>query len=587
MHPLRFLARLAALVALAFTSGHAWDQAAVGRYGVVLAIDEPLLRALIERHVQIFSEHTDPLLTEDRFRYLARIAVQEIGQLLATEGYFTPLVEHRIESADDKLTAYYAVTPGPPVVVSAFDLRFAGAIRAETAANRVLREQLIRSWPLAQGTVLRSADWEKAKDELLRVLHAERYAAAYIADSAAVVDPAQRSASLRIEIDSGPVFTFGELEVTGLEHFPRSVVAAHNPIRPGTPYSERALADFQAILQSTGYFTSVFVSIAPQAERAERAPIRVQVVENTRKRVSVGAGYSTDTGIGALARYDGAILRLPGWRARATLELAQVEQSLQGELQLPPLIRSFVPKLGMRLRHEDLEGQTTVSNVIGARLVRTTQDTELAFSAQLYTDRREIGDRTDHLKSFPLNASATLRRLDDLLFPSRGYSFNVQVGGALEDTLSDRRFLRLYGKANYFLPMGDASTLILRAELGGVKAGGRDGIPDDFLFRAGGSQSVRGYSFGALGVESLGAIVRGRYLAVASAEVRQRIVTDWWGAVFYDTGGVADGFGAIKRVAGYGAGVRWRSPLGPINLDLAYGEAERDLRLHFSVGYAF
>ena len=51
--------------------------------------------------------------------------------------------------------------------------------------------------------------------------------------------------------------------------------------------------------------------------------------------------------------------------------------------------------------------------------------------------------------------------------------------------------------------------------------------------------------------------------------------------------GVADSMGGINRVNGYGAGVRWRSPLGPINFDVAYGDAEHKVRLHFSVGYAF
>jgi len=58
----------------------------------------------------------------------------------------------------------------------------------------------------------------------------------------------------------------------------------------------------------------------------------------------------------------------------------------------------------------------------------------------------------------------------------------VQAGGRGRGDIFGRRFLRLYGKVNYFHPMSDAQTLILRAELGGVSAGGRNGIPDDFLF---------------------------------------------------------------------------------------------------------
>ena len=38
---------------------------------------------------------------------------------------------------------------------------------------------------------------------------------------------------------------------------------------------------------------------------------------------------------------------------------------------------------------------------------------------------------------------------------------------------------------------------------------------------------------------------------------------------------------------GYGVGVRARTPIGPFRLDLAYGQADRTLRLHFSAGIAF
>jgi len=37
---------------------------------------------------------------------------------------------------------------------------------------------------------------------------------------------------------------------------------------------------------------------------------------------------------------------------------------------------------------------------------------------------------------------------------------------------------------------------------------------------------------------------------------------------------------------GYGVGVRWRSPVGPLKLDLAYGQEVQRFRLHLSVGIA-
>ena len=44
---------------------------------------------------------------------------------------------------------------------------------------------------------------------------------------------------------------------------------------------------------------------------------------------------------------------------------------------------------------------------------------------------------------------------------------------------------------------------------------------------------------------------------------------------------------AIAQVEGAGVGVRWRSPVGPLRADVAYGDEEQRWRLHFSVGIAF
>jgi translocation and assembly module TamA len=58
-------------------------------------------------------------------------------------------------------------------------------------------------------------------------------------------------------------------------------------------------------------------------------------------------------------------------------------------------------------------------------------------------------------------------------------------------------------------------------------------------------------------------------------------------AVFYDVGKAGDNFHDLKPKVGYGVGARWRSPVGPINVDVAYGKAVHKVRLHFSLGFTF
>jgi translocation and assembly module TamA len=113
------------------------------------------------------------------------------------------------------------------------------------------------------------------------------------------------------------------------------------------------------------------------------------------------------------------------------------------------------------------------------------------------------------------------------------------------------------------------------------------GVPSTFLFRAGGDQSVRGYGYQTLGVKEGVATVGGRYLATASAELQYWFKPPWGMAVFYDAGNAADRVADLRPKVGYGVGARWRSPAGPINVDIAYGQAERQVRLHFSLGFTF
>jgi translocation and assembly module TamA len=79
-------------------------------------------------------------------------------------------------------------------------------------------------------------------------------------------------------------------------------------------------------------------------------------------------------------------------------------------------------------------------------------------------------------------------------------------------------------------------------------------------------------------------------LLTGSAEIARPISANYpafWWAAFLDAGSAADRWADLSLAAGYGVGLRWRSPVGPLRLDVAYGEQVRALRLHLSVGIAF
>ena len=135
--------------------------------------------------------------------------------------------------------------------------------------------------------------------------------------------------------------------------------------------------------------------------------------------------------------------------------------------------------------------------------------------------------------------------------------------------------------------------LVLRLEGGAAVADASATLPAGLLFLTGGDASVRGYGYRSIGVaDRYGKTEGGRYLLVGSLEYRRPWhydgrPTDWDSLVFVDTGGVANHAGQISAKVGVGVGALWRSPVGPVQIAVAYGVQNRALRLHLNLGFNF
>jgi translocation and assembly module TamA len=159
--------------------------------------------------------------------------------------------------------------------------------------------------------------------------------------------------------------------------------------------------------------------------------------------------------------------------------------------------------------------------------------------------------------------------------------------GPTKAFLSDQDFIKTYVQYQHWFAISPNDQLILRAEVGTTFAPSREGIPEDFLFRAGGTRSVRGYAYQSLGPRDGDAVVGGRYLATATAEYVRWFSRSWGGALFYDVGDAADARGDLRANRSYGLGARMLTPAGPLALDLAYAERDKKVRASFSVSVAF
>lgn len=540
------------------------------------------VRPLLERYVRLLGAESVMLPEADGDRLaLVRRSRREISDLLATEGYFNPQI--RIDRGAGK-DWKVVIEPGARATISEVRLDFEGEIAgAGDDGVRALRE----GWRLPVGEPFRQAAWDAAKQQLLDTVSAHRYAAAHIVQSRAEVDPDAATARLSLTLDSGPAFYLGELQVEGLEALPEDLVRRYSTLKPGAPYDRDALLAFQSGLQNTPHFASVVVDIDRDPALAAAVPVRVQVAEAKPKTLGFGGGFSTNTGYRVEASYRDVNLLRRGWELGTGLRLEQRRQSLYADVFLPPEGQQR-DSFGALIDRSNVEGLKIGSEAVGVARKTVRGDIETQLALRLQRERvQPDGARASEHNTLTANWTWIRRAVDDLLDPRSGNVMEFQVGGGSSIALSDQNFVRLYGRLVHYRPVGERDVLILRAEGGATLAPSRDGIPQDFLFRTGGAQTVRGYAYQSLGVREGSATVGGRYLGVMSAEYVRWFRPDWGAAVFVDAGDATDDRRNFDLRTGYGVGARWRSPAGPLAMDLAWGQQEQKLRLHFSVAIAF
>jgi translocation and assembly module TamA len=617
---LALLAILACGAALAADDAPESANADTLQYTVRIQAPQPLAQ-LLEKNLDLMRFRGNARIDRRQLQRLIRAAPQQIETLVATEGFYMPEIKAALDAGSAEPVVVIEVTPGEPVRVDSVDLVLQG-FEASASDAPFDTAAIKESWSLKPDQIFRQADWEAAKRNLLRQVLQTRYAHAQLSASQAAVDPETHRAKLRVVLDSGPELRFGDLRIEGLQRYPASVVADLNQIKPGDYYSEAKLQAYQARLQESTYFSSVEVSadLPPRVEPASAAanqadanteidaatpttpepsapvaeatmapplaPLLVRVTENKLQNVSAGLGYSSNTGNRAQLSYDN--LSLFDLKFKSALMLETKRQTARGTFYFPITPKGYNDSVGASFERSDIAGETTSVSTVAAKRVWGSTRIERSLTFEFLNEVKSVaGLDASTSKSLPLTYGITLRRLDSLLFPSRGYVLHAQLGGALLPLLTDEKFVRANAKFVYYHPLGKDAKLILRGEAGALGSKEKVGVPSVYLFRAGGDQSVRGYGFQELGVQEGNAIVGGRYLATGGAELQYWLTPTWGAATFYDAGNAADTIKDLHPKSGYGIGARYNSPVGPINVDLAYGHAVQKYRLHFSLGFTF
>lgn len=560
------------------------------------------LREFLLRHLDLqrFRELPD-LDDAELSRLIAQVPGNAAG-LLATQGYAAPQVW--VQRRDDPASPFSAVqritvhvTPGPPVRVAQVRLTLQGDIERNAAAA-AQREALHSGWMLGPGQVFTQGAWDQAKAQALRGLSVQRYPGARILASRAEIDAQTHSAALSLTLDSGPPLRLGDVAVSGTARYEAGwarSLARQAGLTPGSDYDQTRVLEAQRRIAASGYFDSVFVFVDP-GDDPGHASVRVKVHEAPLQKLVLGAGGSTDNGPRLSLEHTHHRVPGLGWRAVSTLNLERDNRALGSTLSAPVDDRGWGWMAAAQIERQG--GADVVTDSRRLRAGQTQDGVDITRSLFVQHDRtRSAGPLQPAAVQSALSAhySWSRRQLDGVPFPEAGHGLSVELGAGVTLQRSRQPFLRGRVRVLAYEPLARSVSgrLALRAEAGAVLARPGAEVPSSELFLTGGDNTVRGWGPRTIGAaQAGGGVAAGRYLAVGSVEWQRPLQAGsergaWESTLFVDAGAVSNALRGLRPQVGVGVGARYRSPVGPLQLDLAYGVQVRRWRLHLALGFRF
>ena len=393
-------------------------------------------------------------------------------------------------------------------------------------------------------------------------------------------------ANVYLHYDSGVRYRFGQTL------FPDTVVGEPLleklvPYTEGEPYLNTKALTLRKNLSDSGYFDSVSV----KTNRAERddgsVPMDISLEEKPRQLYTAGLGYGTDTGARLSLGWENRYVNKRGHRLEANARLSQVTNTVSADYVMP-FWSETINTVGVNteFKQQDTDTSESESFAVGGYYKRDRWGWDETGSLKVLQENFDISDESESTLLLIPGMSWSRIWADNTIYTKHGARLSLSLSGASEAVLSDITFGQIVVRGKFIQSFGENSRFITRGSVGATEVSDFDRLPSSLRFFTGGDNSIRGFDYQSLGPEnSDGDVVGGRYLAVGSVELEHMFLKDWGGAVFSDFGNAFNSFSDPIEYS-VGIGVRWRSPVGLIRVDLAKGLSDKDepIALHIVIG---
>jgi translocation and assembly module TamA len=437
---------------------------------------------------------------------------------------------------------------------------------------------------IAPGDVARATPILAVPAALTTALHNAGYAFATVAPPLAVADGKTNTLDVTYTVIPGPRVDIGAITFAGLTRTDPDFLRHHIALAPGQEFSDKSLATARDSLLGLGVFSAVTPVPQQKAYADGEVPILFRVTEQKRHAVTIGASYATDTGFTLSTSWEDRNL----FRHAETLTITASATDLGGGDDNAPgydlkavfakpdyYFRGQTLSLSVEGVKESLTAYNRTAFLAGPSLtIPLSPHITFGYGLGFVTENvQQEGVSRDYvLGQLPL--SLTYDTADSVLEPTHGINANITITPTRPLAGGEGLFTILQAGGATYLPVehNARGILALRALVGSIQGASQFQVPPDQRFYAGGSGTVRGFTYQTIGPLFTDDIPEGgTAIDAGTVEFRQRIGKSFGVVPFIDAGQVAANpapFHGTVRI-GAGLGARYYTGIGPIRLDIA------------------
>lgn len=517
-----------------------------------------------------------------------RIRVERaVRDALSALGYFHPELNSAWSETETTATLTVKVNQGEPVLIAETNVTIEGPGEKEPFFTRILKDLP------AVGSVLNQSDYGSIKSQLLKSAIENGYFQSEYTEHQLGVQLATNKSYWRLNLATGPRFRFGDVTFTGSqieEPYLRSLI----PFKKGEYYTADQFSQLSQNLNETGWFSTV--AVVPQTEEANdehEMPITATLVPYIKNTVDLGVGFSSDGGPHATVDWSRPWINSKGWSLKSSLDLNKSEPEVGVELRIPLEKQPLEHYYTISANYEKTDLNDTESSELDLGVARHwmldnkwERDIHAHYLINKFT-QADVSE-TVHILYGGIQFQRTRARGGAFAYwgDTQRYSLDVAQKGAA----SDVSFVRFTFHNVWVRTPWEGHRFVGRATFGWLQTNDFHKIPPDLRFFAGGDRSLRGYDYKSISpTDSQGRLTGAKKTLTASIEYQKHLSGPWWAAGFIDGGEAVNNFTNVRWKVGFGAGIRWVSPIGPIKLDLAFptdngGITFKNAHLYFALG---